>query len=150
MKMKFATLLMSLLGLSIFASLAQAETVLELSGNDTMQFDKKAFDVAVGEEIKLVFTNKGTLPKAAMGHNVVILKPGTNVMAFGGGAIAAAATNYVPQDGPMAAQVIAHTKVLGPGESETITFKLDAAGEYNFICSFPGHYALMKGVITAK
>jgi azurin len=40
--------------------------------------------------------------------------------------------------------------VLGPGESETITFKLDAAGEYNFICSFPGHYALMKGVITAK
>ncbi|MGK0240481.1 MAG: azurin [Candidatus Pelagisphaera sp.] len=150
MKMKFATLLMSLLGLSMFTSLALAETVLELSGNDTMQFDNKAFDVAVGEEIKLVFTNKGTLPKAAMGHNVVILKPGTNVMAFGGGAMAAAATNYVPQDGPMAAQVIAHTKVLGPGESETITFKLDAAGEYSFICSFPGHYALMKGVITAK
>jgi azurin len=150
MKMKFATLLMSLWGLSMFASLAQAETVLELSGNDTMQFDKKAFDVAVGEEIKLVFTNKGKLPKAAMGHNVVILKLGTNVMAFGGGAISAAATDYVPQDGPMAAQVIANTKVLGPGESETITFKLDAAGEYNFICSFPGHYALMKGVMTAK
>ena len=148
--MKFATLLMSLWGLSMFASLAQAETVLELSGNDTMQFDKKAFDVAVGEEIKLVFTNKGKLPKAAMGHNVVILKLGTNVMAFGGGAISAAATDYVPQDGPMAAQVIANTKVLGPGESETITFKLDAAGEYNFICSFPGHYALMKGAITAK
>ncbi|MFL3658223.1 MAG: plastocyanin/azurin family copper-binding protein [Opitutales bacterium] len=148
--MKFATLLMSLWGLSMFASLAQAETVLELSGNDTMQFDKKAFDVAVGEEIKLVFTNKGKLPKAAMGHNVVILKLGTNVMAFGGGAISAAATDYVPQDGPMAAQVIANTKVLGPGESETITFKLDAAGEYNFICSFPGHYALMKGVMTAK
>ena len=148
--MKFATLLISLWGLSMFASLAQAETVLELSGNDTMQFDKKAFDVAVGEEIKLVFTNKGKLPKAAMGHNVVILKLGTNVMAFGGGAISAAATDYVPQDGPMAAQVIANTKVLGPGESETITFKLDAAGEYNFICSFPGHYALMKGVMTAK
>ena len=148
--MKFATLLMSLWGLSMFAPLAQAETVLELSGNDTMQFDKKAFDVAVGEEIKLVFTNKGKLPKAAMGHNVVILKLGTNVMAFGGGAISAAATDYVPQDGPMAAQVIANTKVLGPGESETITFKLDAAGEYNFICSFPGHYALMKGAITAK
>lgn len=148
--MKFATLLMSLWGLSIFASLAQAETVLELSGNDTMQFDKKTFDVPVGEEIKLVFTNKGVLPKAAMGHNVVILKPGTDVMAFGGKAVAAAATDYVPQEGPMAALVIANTKVLGPGESETITFTLDAAGEYAFICSFPGHYALMKGVITAK
>ena len=148
--MKLATLLMSLLGLSIFASLAQAETTLELSGSDTMQFDKTAFEVPVGEEITLVFTNKGTLPKAAMGHNVVVLKTGTNVMAFGGGAIAAAATNYVPQDGPLAVQVIAHTKVLGPGESETITFKVDAAGEYPFICSFPGHYALMKGVITAK
>lgn len=150
MKMKFATLLISLLGISIFASLAQAETVLELSGNDTMQFDKKVFDVPVGEEIKLVFTNKGSLPKAAMGHNVVILKSGSDFMAFGAGAISAAATDYVPQEGPLAAQVIAHTKILGPGESETITFTLEAAGSYTYICSFPGHYALMNGVITAK
>ena len=149
MKMKFATVLMSLLGLSMFASLANAETVLELSGNDTMQFDKKTFEVAAGEEIKLVFTNKGNLPKAAMGHNVVILKPGSDVMAFGAGAVAAAGTEYVPQSGPLAEQVVAATKLLGPGESDTITFKLEA-GEYTYICSFPGHYALMKGVITAK
>ena len=149
MKMKFATVLMTLAGLSLFASLAQAETVLELSGNDTMQFDKKSFEVAAGEEIKLVFTNKGNLPKAAMGHNVVILKPGSNVMAFGAGAATAAATDYVPQSGPLAEQVVAATKVLGPGESDTITFTLEA-GTYEYICSFPGHYALMKGVITAK
>lgn len=150
MKMKLATLLVSLLGLSMFASPAQAGTVLELSANDTMQYDNKVFEVPVGVEITLVFTNKGALPKAAMGHNVVILKPGSDVMAFGAGSVVAAGTEYIPQDGPLADQILAHTKLLGPGESDTITFTLEAAGAYPFICSFPGHFALMRGTITAK
>ncbi len=150
MKTKFAILLISALSFSGLASVAQAGTTLELSGNDTMQFDVKAFEVPVGAEITLVFTNKGSLPKAAMGHNVVVLKPGSNVMSFGGASVAAAANEYIPQDDANAGLIIAHTKLLGPGETDTITFKLDAAGEYPFICSFPGHYALMKGVITAK
>lgn len=150
MKTKLAILLMSVFGLTGLSSVAVAGTTIELSGNDTMQFDNKAFDVPVGKEITLVFTNKGALPKAAMGHNVVILTPGSDVMGFGAGAVAAAGTDYVPQSGPLAEKVVAHTKLLGPGESDTITFKLDAPGEYPFICSFPGHYALMRGVITAK
>ena len=133
----------------ITASLLNADQKITITGNDTMQFDNKSFEVPAGEEVKLVFTNKGNLPKAAMGHNVVILKPGSNVMAFGAGAATAAATDYVPQSGPMAEQVVAATKLLGPGESDTITFTLEA-GTYDYICSFPGHYALMKGVITAK
>jgi len=141
---------MSVLGLAGMSSVALAGTTIELSANDTMQFDSKAFEVPAGEEITLVFTNKGALPKAAMGHNVVILKPGSDVMAFGAGAVAAAATEYIPQSGPLAEQIVAHTKLLGPGESDTIKFTLPDAGEYTYICSFPGHYALMKGVITAK
>ncbi len=141
---------MSLISLSVFSSVALAGTTLELTANDTMQFDNKAFEAPVGEEITLVFTNKGALPKAAMGHNVVILKPGSDVMGFGAGAVAAAATEYVPQSGPLAGQVLAYTKLLGPGESDTITFTLPEAGVYTYICSFPGHYALMKGTITAK
>jgi azurin len=150
MKIKLAIILMSLFGLTSLSSVALAGTTIELSANDTMQFDSKAFEVPAGEEITLVFTNKGALPKAAMGHNVVILKPGSDVMGFGAGAVAAAATEYVPQSGPLAEQVVAYTKLLGPGETDTIKFKLDAPGEYAFICSFPGHYALMKGIITAK
>ncbi|MBN12238.1 MAG: Azurin [Opitutaceae bacterium] len=150
MKIKLAVILMSLFGLTSVSSVALAGTTIELSANDTMQFDSKSFEVPAGEEITLVFTNKGALPKAAMGHNVVILKPGSNVMGFGAGAVAAAATEYVPQSGSLAEQVVANTRLLGPNETDTIKFKLDAPGEYSFICSFPGHYALMKGIITAK
>tara|TARA_B100000212_G_scaffold323009_1_gene282726 strand:- start:23727 stop:24179 length:453 start_codon:yes stop_codon:yes gene_type:complete len=150
MKIKIATILMSLFGLTGLFSVALAGTTIELSANDTMQFDNKAFEVPSGEEITLVFTNKGALPKAAMGHNVVILKPGSDVMGFGAGAVAAAATEYVPQSGPLSELVVASTKLLGPNETDTIKFKLDAPGEYAFICSFPGHYALMKGIITAN
>jgi len=150
MKIKLALTLMSLSGLASLSSVALAGTTIELSANDTMQYDNKAFEVPAGDEITLVFTNKGALPKAAMGHNVVILKPGSDVMGFGAGAVAAAATEYVPQSGPLAEQVVAYTRLLGPRETDTIKFKLDAPGEYAFICSFPGHYALMKGTITAK
>jgi azurin len=47
-------------------------------------------------------------------------------------------------------KIIAYTKLLGPGEEDTITFKVPAeAGEYTFICSFPAHaMAGMKGVLV--
>ena len=35
--------------------------------------------------------------------------------------------------------------MLGGGEETTIEFEAPAKGEYTFICSFPGHYALMNG-----
>jgi len=137
----------------IFAALSiattHAETVIEISANDTMQYDQTAFEVPAGEEIKLIFINKGNLPKAAMGHNLVITKPDTNIMALGGVSAAAAATEYIPQDEANAAKIVAHTKLLGPGESDTIIFTLEA-GSHPFFCSFPGHFALMKGTITAK
>jgi azurin len=44
--------------------------------------------------------------------------------------------------------VIAHTKVVGGGESTSVKFpvsKLTKGGDYTFFCSFPGHYGLMKG-----
>ncbi len=107
---------MSLFVLTSLSSVALAGTTIELSANDTMQFDSKAFEVPAGEEITLVFTNKGALPKAAMGHNVVILKPGSDVMGFGAGAVAAAATGYVPQSGPLAEQVVAYTSCWAQGK----------------------------------
>ena len=149
MKTKLAITLLSILGLSAFSTVALAGAKIEITANDQMQFDKKVIEVPAGEEVTLVFNNVGKLPKAAMGHNVVILKPDSDIMAFGAGAIAAAASEYIPQSGPLADQLVAHTKLLGPGETDTITFTL-AAGVYKFLCSFPGHYALMQGTITAK
>ena len=60
------------------------------------------------------------------------------------------ATEYVPAS--KADQVIAHTKLLGPKQSDEITFKMPTEpGEYVFLCSFPAHYLTgMHGVIIVK
>ena len=65
-------------------------------------------------------------------------------------AIMAAATDYVPAS--LADQIIAHTKLFGPKQSDEVTFKAPTEpGEYPFICSFPAHYLSgMKGVIVVK
>lgn len=149
MKSKLTTILL-VLGISALFSSAVNGATIEIAANDTMQFNSKAFEVPAGEEVTLVFKNLGKLPKAAMGHNVVILKPGSDVPKFGMGAVAAAATEYVPQGDATKALIVAHTKLLGPGEEDTITFTLPEAGAYPFVCSFPGHFALMQGIITAK
>jgi azurin len=95
-------------------------------------------------------TNLGTMPKAAMGHNFILLKKGTDLKVFTDAAIMAAATDYIPA--AMADQIIAHTKLLGPKQSDEITFKAPTEpGEYPFICSFPAHFLSgMKGVIVVK
>ena len=60
---------------------------IKLDGQDDMKYDKTLFKVKAGQKITLDFKNIGKLPAAAMSHNVVILKPGTDVQAFGTAAI---------------------------------------------------------------
>ena len=136
--------------LLVCSALVSKAATIEITANDTMQFNSKAFEVPAGEEVTMVFKNLGKLPKAAMGHNVVILKPGSNVASFATAAVAAAANEYLPTDDTNKALIVAATKLLGPGEEDTIKFTLPEAGAYPFVCSFPGHFALMQGIITAK
>jgi azurin len=127
------------------------EKKIELTGNDQMQYSTKAIEVTAGEKVTLVFKHIGQLPKTAMGHNVVILKPGTPVPAFATKAMQAAATEYIPQDEESKKLIVAHTKLIGGTESDTLTFTAPAeAGAYPYICTFPGHFALMQGVLTVK
>lgn len=118
-----------------------------IEGGDDMQFDKTLFAVKVGQKVKLTFKNVGSLPKESMGHNVVVLKPGTDVAAFGGAAIRAAATEYIPE--AESGKIVAHTKLLGPDESDEIEITFPDKGTYEFICSFPGHFGAMRGKIVA-
>ncbi len=139
----------------IFAALiaapsAFAETKLELTGNDQMQFNAKTLEATAGEKVILSFKHTGQLPVAAMGHNVVILKPGTSVPAFANKAMLAKDTAHIPADEESKAAVVAHTKLLGGGESDTIEFTPTEPGAYPYICTFPGHFALMQGVLTVK
>ncbi len=120
----------------------------EIEGSDAMQFSKTSIDVSkTCKEFKITLKNAGKIPKAAMGHNLVVNKAADMQGAVGDGASAGVDGNYVKAGD---ARVIAHTKILGPGESDTLTIpvsKLSAAESYSYFCSFPGHAALMKGTL---
>ncbi|MEC7799676.1 MAG: plastocyanin/azurin family copper-binding protein [Verrucomicrobiota bacterium] len=121
-----------------------------ITGNDTMQFDLKTIEAMAGEKIELTFKNVGKIPKIAMGHNLVVLKKGISAIAFGQKAMGAGAnaTNALPDS--VKGDTIAATKLLGPAESETITFSVAEAGDYEYVCTFPGHFAMMRGVLKIK
>jgi azurin len=69
------------------------------------------------------------------------LKDGTDVTKFAMAAGQSRDTDFIVEDG----SIIAHTKIVGGGESDTIEFDAPAIGVYDFICSFPGHFSMMKG-----
>ncbi|MEE3179829.1 MAG: plastocyanin/azurin family copper-binding protein [Verrucomicrobiota bacterium] len=129
---------------------AKADVKVTITGNDLMKYDKTEIEAKAGQTVAITLKNIGALPKEAMGHNVVILKPGTDIIKFAIGGIANKAGGYLPTDASLAAQIIANTKILGPKEEETIVFKIDAAGDYPYLCTFPGHFAVMKGVLKVK
>ena len=116
-----------------------------------MQFNKREFEVAAGQVVELEFKNVGKLPKAAMGHNLVILKEGVSALSFGSKALKAGASATNPLPKSVMDEVLAHTKLLGPGESETIKFAAPSTqGLYQFVCTFPGHYSIMRGIMVVK
>lgn len=124
------------------AESSSTAVTVELAGNDQMQFDKNEIRVKAGQKVTLKLTHSGSMGVEVMGHNFVLLKAGTDMAAFAQEAMAAKDNAYIPAGTDA---VIAHTKILGGGESDTITFDAPSAGTYDYICSFPGHYALMKG-----
>ena len=140
----------TLLSLSLALIASAAEVKVELTGNDQMQFSTKAIEAKVGDKLLITFKNVGKLPVVAMGHNVVILKPGTELPAFAMKCMTEKDNNYITKDETLAKAVIAHSKVLGPGESEVVTFEAKEAGVYPYLCTFPGHFAVMNGTITVK
>ena len=80
-----------------------------------------------------------------MGHDWVLVNAPDLAAVANDGMGAGAANNYVKAGDK---RVIAHTKIIGGGQSDTITFStasLKAGGDYSFLCTFPGHNALMKG-----
>ncbi len=131
--------------------LVNAVTKVTISGNDQMQFSIKEFEVKAGEKVELEFKNIGSLPKIAMGHNLVILKKGVSAIAFGGKALRAGAnsTNALPES--VKEDVIAYTQLLGPGEVELVKFTAPSKpGLHQFVCTFPGHYSMMRGIMVVK
>ncbi len=129
---------------------ADAVASFDLNASDSMKFNLTRLEVKPGQEVKVTMTNMGNLPKAAMGHNWILLKKGVDPKAFADSAVTAAATDYIPAS--REGDIIAHTKLLGPKQSEEVTFKAPTEpGEYHYLCSFPAHFLSgMTGVLVVK
>ncbi len=131
---------------ALSAPLHAADCSVQIDGNDAMQFNKTAIDVPKAcKSFTVQLRHAGKMPKAAMGHNWVLAKT-ADVQAVANDGIAAGLDKQYVKPGD--ARVIAHTRVVGGGESDSVAVdvsKLKAGESYTFFCSFPGHAGVMKG-----
>jgi len=128
---------------------SSAVRTVEIAATDDMKYSVTEIPAKPGETLKIRLVSKGTLPKVAMAHNVVVLKAGAKQNDFANAAALARATDFIPTE--MKDQVIGASTLAGPGETVEVTVKIPAAGTYPYICTFPGHFAAgMRGTIVAK
>lgn len=107
-----------------------------------MRFDLDEIKVQAGTIIELTLVHTGKRTKVEMGHNFVLLQKEAEVRSFAMKVLNEKENGYVTESKE---DIIAYTDVIGGGESTTITFKAPPKGVYNFLCSVPGHFGLMKG-----
>jgi len=123
----------------------------EIEGSDTMQYNVSSIVVPSScTDFKITLKHTGTMPVTAMGHDVVITRQSDMQAVDADGMTAGASAGYVKPDD---ARVIAHTSLIGGGETTSVSFpvsKIQGNGPYVFFCSFPGHSALMKGAISVQ
>lgn len=131
------------------AAAVSPECAVEIISDDAMKFDPREIQIKSScTQFSITLKHVGKMPKAAMGHNVVITKTADRSGVLEEGASAGVDSGYLK---PNDSRVVAATKMLGGGESDTITFDVSklAKGEaYEYFCSFPGHYANMNGKIV--
>jgi azurin len=122
------------------------EFTLNAVGNTMadMGYDTKELKVTAGAKVKINLTNQGT--DASMLHNVVIVKQGTEKDVATEG-ISLKDKNYFNAENT---NVIAGSAVAAPGATVTVEFTAPAAGTYTYICTYPGHWMKMQGVLIVE
>lgn len=131
--------------------LLAAECKITVDSTDQMSYNTK--EITIDKSCKTFTVNlehSGSLPKNVMGHNWVLSKAEDMVGIATDGMAAGLDKNYLKEGDT---RVIAHTKIIGAGEKDSVTFdvsKLTAGQAYEFFCSFPGHNSMMKGAVVLK
>ena len=147
MKKTLMTLALMAAG-GIAAPAMAADCAVTVEGNDQMQFNVKNIEVPKScKSYTVTLKHVGKMPKSSMGHNMVLTTTADATATAADGMKAGAAADYVKAGDT---RVIAHTKVIGGGETTSMTIdvaKLKAGTDYTYFCSFPGHSFIMKGVL---
>ncbi|TVT81629.1 azurin [Pseudomonas sp. H3(2019)] len=133
------------------SQLMAAECKVDVDSTDQMSFTTK--EITIDKSCKTFtvnLTHSGSLPKNVMGHNWVLSKTADMAGITTDGMAAGIDKDYLKAGDT---RIIAHTKIIGAGEKDSVTFdvsKLTAGESYQFFCSFPGHNSMMKGAVVLK
>jgi azurin len=124
--------------------------VVEITGDDFMKFNVTSFEVKPGQKVTVKLTNIGELPKEATAHNWVLLAKEAYTPRFVELGMPHPERDYIAFEQEF--YVLAKTKMLGPGTSDSVTFTAPGVpGAYDYLCTFPEHYTGgMKGVMTVR
>lgn len=151
--MKHTCLRLALLATFCLSATAQDADLATLEikphAQNPLGYDQTELTVKAGQKVKLTLNNTGSI--APQPHNFLLLKPGKldAVGALANAMLAdpqGMAKSYIPDAAKP--DILAHTKLVQPNQSETIEFTAPAeAGDYPYICTFPGHWLLMRGVM---
>ncbi|WP_374352694.1 azurin [Thermomonas sp.] len=129
------------------ATVADCATTVE--GNDAMQYNADSITIPAScTQFTITLKHAGAMAVNVMGHNVVVAREADMA------GIAADGMSLTPEHvKPDDARIIAHTRMVGGGESASVTFdvaKVKDGGPFKFFCSFPGHLALMQGNLVVQ
>ena len=110
-----------------------------------MKYDTAKLTVKAGKKIKLTFANPDYLP-----HNIVLVQPG-KLEAVAAAAIAMGAEGFKAGFVPKSDDIIWGSKLIDHGKEQVIEFTAPSKpGDYPYVCTFPGHHILMRGVLRVK
>ncbi len=123
------------------------DVTLEIgSAGDDSKYDKEQLEAPADSKIILVFKNAAK-PEANKQFNWVLTQPGKQLKVVNDGLTEGEASGFIKPNDP---NVIAATKLIKGGESDSVAFDAPPAGTYPYICTFPGFYTRMRGVLTIK
>jgi len=131
--------------------LLAAECKVTVDSTDQMSLNTKEITIDKScKQFTVELTHSGNLPKNVMGHNWVLTTEANMQPVATDGMAAGIDKDYLKAGDE---RIIAHTKIIGAGEKDSVTFdvsKLKADEKYSFFCSFPGHISMMKGAVVLK
>ena len=129
---------------------AGAVRTIDIVANDEMKYSVTTITAKPGEQLRVRVIARGVLPKVAMAHNFVLLKPGTNELKFLEAGAMFRDTDFIAP--ATMGNVLAKTTLAGPGETVQVVFTVPTKpGNYTYLCTFAGHFqAGMKGVLVVK